>query len=148
MENDHTYDDLFEGLNHPGKLSKKQEDFAQHYVKYGSGSKAYEAVYSSTCAKSTAYSEGCKLLKHPKISMRITELQQDIAQSFKIETNWMFQQYATLYHEAVGGALPDPKTALKALDGMNKMLGGLRFNEEDIEKVFIVSSKNERGNGE
>lgn len=56
------------------KLTIKQEKFAQAYVEHGEAAKAYEQAGYSFKKKSTAYSEGYKLLKIPLVSARITDL--------------------------------------------------------------------------
>lgn len=62
-------------------LTKKQEIFAKEYVKLDDASAAYRIAYSTSKMKDKqVWEEASKLLKHPKVSQRVKELQKVAAE--------------------------------------------------------------------
>jgi phage terminase small subunit len=58
------------------KLTIKQENFAQAYVKLGDASKAYREAYSCGKTKDTViHVKACEILKNGKVAVRVAELQ-------------------------------------------------------------------------
>jgi hypothetical protein len=63
------------------KLNKKQEAFAQAYVKLGDASAAYREVYSYKNMKpEVIHVRACEMVKHSKVSVRINDLKSKIAE--------------------------------------------------------------------
>lgn len=60
----------------PNGLTQQQEDFCKAYVKYGISRKAYMEAYpkSKTWKGSAVDCEASKMLNNPKISQRVSEL--------------------------------------------------------------------------
>lgn len=65
-------------MAHRLKLTIKQAKFAEAYVETGDAAKAYEQAGYYFGKKSTAYTEGYKLLKIPLVSARIDELMEKL----------------------------------------------------------------------
>jgi len=61
-------------------LTPKQERFAQLYVELGSAAEAYRRAYSSGAKPETCQRSGHDALHHPKISARIEEIRDQIAE--------------------------------------------------------------------
>ncbi|MGR3806945.1 Terminase small subunit [Pasteurella testudinis DSM 23072] len=62
-------------------LTAQQEEFAVLYVELGNASKAYERAYDAMMmTEGSIYVEASRLLNHPKVSLRISELRNQIAE--------------------------------------------------------------------
>ena len=63
-------------------LTPKQEAFAQAYIETGNASEAYRRAYdvAPTTKANTTYVDACKLLDHPKIVQRLSELTEAAAE--------------------------------------------------------------------
>lgn len=60
------------------KLTPKQEKFCREYIKCGNASEAYRKVYNAEKMKPETINEtACKLLKNPKITTRVQELDKE-----------------------------------------------------------------------
>lgn len=60
------------------KLSVKQENFCNYYLECGNASEAYRRAYSCRGkSDNTIWVESSKLLNHPKVALRIKELQEE-----------------------------------------------------------------------
>lgn len=84
------------------KLTAKQEAFAQHFAVNRSPLEAYKHAYPG-CEKwtpNTASVEAQKLLRHPQISLRISELservQKQLDEKFDITTERVLQELAAI----------------------------------------------------
>lgn len=59
-------------------LTPNQENFCNYFIECGSASEAYRRAYSCSNKSSEWIGvEACKLLKNPKIALRISELQEE-----------------------------------------------------------------------
>ncbi|MDY8137571.1 terminase small subunit [Aquimarina sp. 2201CG5-10] len=79
------------------KLTKKQKLFATEFVKLGDASAAYRKAYSASKMTSKTINEcASKLLKNPKITARVRELQAIAAEvaekEFKIDSKEILNQ--------------------------------------------------------
>lgn len=70
----------------PSLLTKKQEEFAQHFVTFGDATKAYRAVYNvrEGTKEASVWRTAKELLDHPKISSRIAELRKPAADTVSL----------------------------------------------------------------
>ncbi|MEL6377424.1 MAG: terminase small subunit [Pseudomonadota bacterium] len=64
------------------KLTPKQEAFACFYVETGVASEAYRRAYDvdPSARDEWIHVESCQLLDHPKVSRRVKELQEELAE--------------------------------------------------------------------
>ena len=61
--------------NEPKKLTSKQEKFALAYIRLGNATAAHRAAYTpKTMSGKTIQEVACRLVKHPNVSARISEL--------------------------------------------------------------------------
>ena len=62
-------------------LTPKQETFTQAYVETGNASEAYRRAYNTDRMSDAAVNvQASRLLNHPKVALRIRELQAEVAQ--------------------------------------------------------------------
>jgi len=65
-----------------GRLTINQDKAAQEYVKHGNKSAAYRSVYSTKNMSANAvHVEASKLFDNPKVSLRVEELREKVAQA-------------------------------------------------------------------
>lgn len=63
------------GKTKDGKLTVKQENYAQLLVKYGNGTQAYREAYNTeNCTDATCSRKSSELLENPKVLARVEEL--------------------------------------------------------------------------
>lgn len=105
------------------RLTAKQEAFAVAYIKLGNATAAYREAYGEGNWSEPALNvEACRLLKHPKVSLRIKELIQPVIAASELTVK------RTLEHIALA-AYSDPTEEiswgdkLNALDKAMKHLG-------------------------
>ena len=69
-----------------GKLTPKQNKFAEEYVNTGNASEAYRRAYdvAKTTSNEVIAVEGSRLLTDPNISLRVQELKTKEAEAFQI----------------------------------------------------------------
>ena len=96
----------------PKLKSPKQEAFAQHYVLTGNASEAYRKAYSTkTKNDATIYQSASKLLRDPKVSPRVKELQQAASEraekQFKIDADWMLKRLKSIDEMDVADIMDD-----------------------------------------
>lgn len=66
-------------------LTPKQEAFAQAYMQTGSASEAYRTAYdASKMKRETVHRAAQEMIDHPKVSTRISELQQAAKQRHQL----------------------------------------------------------------
>jgi phage terminase small subunit len=74
-------------------LTPKQERFAQTYVETGNATEAYRRHYSTeNMSLNAQYVEACRLLKHPKVSLRIKELNEHHAERHNISIDSLTEE--------------------------------------------------------
>lgn len=112
-----------QGKDKKNDLTPKQEAFALAYFETGNAAEAYRRAYdvSETAKDSWIYVEACQLLDHPKISLRLEELE---SQARKLS---MFTRLKALdeYEEARQIAVREanPGAAVSATNGKVKLFG-------------------------
>ena len=96
----------------PKLKSPKQEAFAQHYVLTGNASEAYRKAYSTkTKNDATIYQSASKLLRDPKVSPRVKELQQAASEraekKFRVDADWMLSRLKEIDEMDVADIMDD-----------------------------------------
>lgn len=119
-------------------LTKKQEEFAQNIVKGMSKIDAYKSAYTTQKMSNSAISvEASRLLKNPKVSLRIEQLRDKLATPVVMSSQDRLEYLTRLVNEQeletvtviVDGTAQNLKRTadfgakLKAIDLMNKMTG-------------------------
>lgn len=105
-------------------LTPKQEAFALAYVETGNASEAYRRAYDPKRMTPEAIAvEASKLLKHPKVALRVSELQAEHAERHKVTVDDIIRQLDedrlfAREHEA-------PAAAISSTMGKAKVLGFL-----------------------
>ena len=79
-------------------LTPKQEAFAQAYIETGNASEAYRRAYdvAPTTKANTTYVDACKLLDHPKIVQRLSELTEAAARRAIVSKANVLRELAAL----------------------------------------------------
>ncbi|PWJ49344.1 terminase small subunit [Faecalicatena contorta] len=83
-------DDVSQVIENPD-LTDKQRLFCLHYVKCFNATKAYQKAYG--CSYETAMTEGCNLLRNPKIKAQILQLKQNRFNREMLDESDIFQKY-------------------------------------------------------
>jgi phage terminase small subunit len=79
------------------KLTVKQEAFAKAYIETGNASEAYRRAYNAKNFSENALAvQASKTLKHPKVALRIAELQASHQKRHEITVDRIVQEYAKL----------------------------------------------------
>ena len=100
------------------ELSPKEERFCQEYVIDYNGT---QAAIRSGYKESDAAVRASKLLRKAKVSARVRDLQQEMAQRLALSQDYVVIELVNTYKE--GKAIEDSKNALRALELMGKHLG-------------------------
>lgn len=106
------------------EITPKQEAFALAYVETGNASEAYRRAYDAERMTAEAIAvEASKLLKNPKIALRVAELQAEHAERHKVTVDDIIRQLDedrlfAREHEA-------PAAAISSTMGKAKVLGFL-----------------------
>ena len=104
------------------ELNKKQENFCLEYVKNGyNATQAYKTAYQ--CTDSTASSQGCRLLKNPKVLERIKAIQKEEFQAACITAERVGKKLAEIAFSSKGDRYYNSQAQIKALDLLQKQLG-------------------------
>ncbi len=113
-------------------LTIKQETFSQLYIESGNASYAYRMAYSTeNMAPSSIWTEASLLLKNPKVSQRIRDLQTINRHRFAMSQSELMDRMMDLA-DISAGHKPDPvtgefyfdaPTALSALKTIGIMCG-------------------------
>jgi len=101
----------------------KQARFAEKYVEHGNAARAYrEAGYEcSKWADNTVYVEACRLLKNPKVTAKIDQLQRTARRKHNITLDGLTEQYERVMQMAEQKG--DTSTMKAALDSLAKLHG-------------------------
>ncbi len=107
------------------KLTNKQERFIDEYtIDFNATRAAKSAGYS----EDTAYSQGQRLLTHPKIQERIQLKKEEIAKRVQISKEEIIKNLIQIKDEA------QPAQAIRALEVLNRMLG---FNATEKQELTV-----------
>ena len=105
------------------ELTQKQEAFALVYVETGNAAEAYRRAYDVKAATlhSTIYSAASRLLADPKISARVSQLQEQAAELTLYTVKQAFEEYEVARQLALQEA--NPSAAVSAINGKVKLFG-------------------------
>lgn len=105
-------------------LTPKQEAFAQAYMQTGSASEAYRTAYdASKMKRETVHRAAQEMMDHPKVSTRISELQQATQQRHQLTVDDLINELEEARKIAMGGERPTPAAMVAATMGKAKLLG-------------------------
>lgn len=104
-----------------GSLTKKEKDFCENYVKYGSATKAYLEAYD--CEYTTANAQGCKKLKQPGIKEYVEKLQKEAFAAACISAERVALKLADIAFADKDDSCYNATAQLKALDLLQKQMG-------------------------
>lgn len=79
------------------KLTPKQENFCQEYIKTGNASEAYRISYNTkTKSENTINVNASKLLSETKISLRVKELKEQLEEKHNITKDMILKELANI----------------------------------------------------
>lgn len=120
-------------------LTAKQEKFAQSVAEGMTQSAAYRAAYSTkNMSDGAIYTESSDLAAHPRVSLRIAELQAAALQRNEITVDSLTRDLKQAQKMCIDGN--DPKGAVQAMNSLMKLHGlGLERKEvtvkDDVSKL-------------
>ena len=107
-----------------GKLTPKQEAFAQAYIETGNASEAYRRAYSAGKMKpETIAVEASKLLSSHKVSIRVIELQDQALKRHEVTVDSLIRELEEARVMASTGERPQASAMVAATMGKAKILG-------------------------
>ena len=107
-------------------LTIKQENFAQEYVKTGNASEAYRRAYDvkeGTKAESV-HRKAKELLDNVKIGSRIQELRGKVAESHKVDREWIIEKYMSI---------------IGTVEDLKKLLAKDKLSPKEKEKLYAAA---------
>jgi phage terminase small subunit len=103
-------------------LTPKQDAFAMAYVESGNAAEAYRRAYRPKKMSQAAIDvEACRTVQHPKVTLRIDELQRAHAERHEITVETLTAQLEEARQLAM--SLKNPSAAVSATMGMAKLHG-------------------------
>jgi len=106
------------------KLTIKQENFCNEYIKTGNKSEAYRFAYNAENMKpETINRKAVELFEHGNIRAMVEQLQKKVSKRNNIDLDWCIQQFKTIVED-------NEKDRVQALDKLMKHLGGYEKNNE------------------
>lgn len=104
-------------------LTAQQEAFAQALASGESQAEAYRIAYprSRQWTPAHVHEQASKLVRHPKIAPRVTELRAPIVEAMQITQEERIRRYAALAAKAE--SVGDLNTAIRAEDSLTKVAG-------------------------
>lgn len=114
-------------------LTPKQEAFCLSYIETGNATEAYRRAYSSENYGENALNvQASKMLKHPKVALRLTELRQVHAKRHEVTVDSITTMLRDAYNLAMKEEVEAPAAAVSAALGLAKLHGHI------IEKKHVV----------
>jgi phage terminase small subunit len=137
------------GESQQPNLTPKQEAFARAYVETGNASEAYRRSYNCKpdIKPETVWVKSCELLAHGKVSARVEELKQEIADRHDVTVDYLTAEYreAMMLGKSLGqiGPTVSAITALGKLHGLitDKLDHTHKHSISDAFEEFIRSMK-------
>lgn len=84
-------------------LTLKQESFARFYIETGCASEAYRRAYNAKGMQPEAiHVEACETLKNPKVSLRVAELQAELAERHNVTADRIIVELAAIGFSNMG----------------------------------------------
>ena len=104
-------------------LTPKQEAFALAFFETGNAAEAYRRAYGVTTEDrdSWVYVEACQLLDHPKITLRLSALQEQAERHSIYTRNKALEEYEEARKKA--DSLGNPSAMVSAINGKVKLFG-------------------------
>nr|WP_253944463.1 terminase small subunit [Pseudogemmobacter hezensis] len=104
-------------------MTPKQEAFALAYFETGNAAEAYRRAYdvAENSRDSWVYVEACQLLDHPKITLRLQELQEQAAKLSIFTRQKALEELEEARAKAI--SLDMPAAAVSAINGKVKLFG-------------------------
>lgn len=145
-------DEVGQVMENP-ELTDKQRLFCVLYIRCFNATKAYKKAYG--CSYETAMTEGCNLLRNPKIQTTIKELKQARLNREMLDVNDIFQKYMDIAFADITDFLEfgqqeapvmamygpvmvkDPETGEQKQ--LTKIVNAVRFKESDQVDGTIIS---------
>jgi phage terminase small subunit len=108
-----------------GDLTPKQEAFALAYVETGNAAEAYRRAYDVKAATthSSIYVAASELIRHPKIRVRIADLQEQAKEMCLYSVRMAFDEYEAARKLAMAEGIDNPSAAVAAVNGKVKLFG-------------------------
>jgi phage terminase small subunit len=127
------------------KLTIKQEMFCQEYMKSGSKTDAYKHAYNAENMKDeTIHVKACELSKMDKITVRLTELKEQLSKRNEVTIDWVVGKLQEV-------AMKEETDRVPALDKLMKYLGGYEkdnklnlVNEQPPEVEYYDTTKGDK----
>lgn len=123
-------------MSHTGKLTAKQENFAELVAMGRPQATAYRLAYDAKCMSDpTVWSEASRLMHHPKVTARVVELR---AENDTIRHSLVLDQekaiLAQLQHEALTAKTDNAR--IRALELLGRHVGMFtkRVEVEQVER--------------
>nr|WP_321328489.1 terminase small subunit [Alcaligenes faecalis] len=105
-------------------LTPKQEAFALAYVETGNASEAYRRSYNAEKMKPEVIAvKASELLAHGKVSVRVKELQADLAERHKLTVDDLLRELEEARTAALTAETAQSSAAVAATMGKAKLLG-------------------------
>lgn len=102
-------------------LTPKQEAFCQAYLESGNASAAYRLAYSTKAKDNVVWNEASALLQHPMVSLRIKELQAELAARHEVTLDSITMQL--LEDRKLAYKMDNPSAAIAASMALAKLHG-------------------------
>lgn len=83
-----------------GKVTPKQQRFAELYTELGNATEAYVQAYANNCSRTTARKRARELVANPSVSAIISELQAEAAEAAKLTLTAHLQRLDAISHAA------------------------------------------------
>lgn len=105
-------------------LTPKQEAFALAYVETGNASEAYRRSYNAEKMKPEVIAvKASELLAHGKVSVRVKDLQADLAERHKLTVDDLLRELEEARTAALTAETAQSSAAVAATMGKAKLLG-------------------------
>lgn len=118
-------------------MTPKQEAFCLAYVETGNASEAYRRAYDAENMKPESIAvQAAKTLAHPKIALRVSELQSAHVERHKFTVDDMIRQLDE--DRVFARELETPAAAISASMGKAKILGFLTDKVEATVGIRVV----------
>lgn len=107
-----------------GKLTLKQEAFAQAYIETGNASEAYRRAYDAeNMTQNSIAVQACKMLDSPKIALRVDELRANAQERHEVTVDSLIRELEEARIAASTTERPQASAMVAATMGKAKILG-------------------------
>jgi phage terminase small subunit len=117
-----------------GTLTAKQEAFCLAFVETGNASEAYRSVYDAeNCKPETIWVKASELLNSGKVSVRIKELRDAIAERVEIDRAWVLDRLVANAEKAA--------TAEPVLNAEGEEIGEYKYQGQVVNRALELIGK-------